>query len=70
MQRNTLFKFRRSSQGKRQTVEILLGEFAKSRQPSDLTEKQGGYRVFSKAQAQVSNQSRRSKSTGIVGSTR
>jgi hypothetical protein len=45
-QRNILFKFHGGSQGKRRTVEILHREFAKSRQPSDLTEKQGGYDCF------------------------
>jgi hypothetical protein len=33
-------------EGKRRTVEILHREFAKSRQPSDLIEKQGGYECF------------------------
>jgi hypothetical protein len=33
-------------EGKRRTVKILHREFAKSRQPSDLTEKQGGYDCF------------------------
>jgi hypothetical protein len=33
-------------EGKRQTVKILHRESAKSRQPSDLTEKQGGYDCF------------------------
>jgi hypothetical protein len=46
MQRNILFKFRGSSQGKRWMVKILRREFEKSRQPSDLTEKQGGYDCF------------------------
>jgi hypothetical protein len=45
-QRNILFKFHGSSQGKRRTGQILRREFAKSRQPSDLTEKQGGYDCF------------------------
>jgi hypothetical protein len=34
---------RTSSQRKRRTVEFSGGEFAKSREPSDLTEKQGSY---------------------------
>jgi hypothetical protein len=46
MQRNILFKFRGSSQGKRRTVKILRREFVKSCQPSDLTEKKGGYDYF------------------------
>jgi hypothetical protein len=33
-------------EGKRRTVKILHREFAKSRQSSDLTEKQGGYDYF------------------------
>jgi hypothetical protein len=45
-QRNILFKFHGSSQGKRWTVEILRREFVKSSQPSNLTEKQGGYECF------------------------
>jgi hypothetical protein len=37
----------RSSQRKRRTVGILCGEFAKSREPSDLTEEQGSYDEYS-----------------------
>jgi hypothetical protein len=39
--RKNICSFRRNSQEKDRVVEILCGEFAKSREPLDLAEEQG-----------------------------
>jgi hypothetical protein len=47
----SLVHFAEIVRGKKQTVEILCRELAKSRQPSDLTKKRGGYDWVAKVQA-------------------